>query len=227
MRRNKSRGRLFPKGGDDVAPPIVDTTPWPRSPPSGTTTQTPAIYVKVNSFLSMVDLNTNLNGMLPHAYHHGVYRCRHRQGPREKELPWCKEERRRRRKEEKKEEEEEAGGRGPAGPEAGQPGPRPARPVTGPVRPGPRTDPPRRQPGVVSTPTRWTFATFPVAARSLARFGPNRPVPGPVAARLTGFHGFDSTGTDPSRSTAYLFDPSRLVPLHKHLGHPLYSLDKI
>ncbi len=88
----------------DAAPPIVDATPWPRSPPSGPTTQTPAIYVKVNSFLSMVDLNTNLNGMLPHAYHHDVYRCRRRQGPREKELPWCKEERRRR-KEEKKEEE--------------------------------------------------------------------------------------------------------------------------
>jgi hypothetical protein len=96
-------------GGDDVAPPIVDATPWPRSPPSGPTTQTPAIYVKVNSFLSMIDLNTNLNGMLPHAYHHSVYRCRLRQGPREKELPWCKEERRRR-KEEKKDEEEEPGG---------------------------------------------------------------------------------------------------------------------
>ncbi|KAK1602152.1 hypothetical protein QYE76_017195 [Lolium multiflorum] len=84
----------------DAAPPIVDATPWPRSPPSGPTTQNPAIYVKVNSFLSMVNLNTNLNGMLPHAYHHCVYRYRHRQGPREKELPWCKEEGRRRMKEE-------------------------------------------------------------------------------------------------------------------------------
>src|SRR5215203_4881107 len=92
-----------------ASPPIVDDTPWPRSPPSGPTTQNPAIYVKVNSFLSMVDLNTNLNGTLPHAYHHDVYRCRRRQGPREKELPWCKEERRRR----MKEEEEEEGGRGP------------------------------------------------------------------------------------------------------------------
>ncbi|KAK1664825.1 hypothetical protein QYE76_052984 [Lolium multiflorum] len=31
----------------DAAPPIVDATPWPRSPPSGPTTQNPAIYVKV------------------------------------------------------------------------------------------------------------------------------------------------------------------------------------
>src|SRR5215212_6417443 len=73
-------------------PTIIDATPWPRSSPSGPTTQNPSIYVKVNSFLSMVNLNTNLNGMQPHAYHHCVYRCRHRQGPREKELPWCKEE---------------------------------------------------------------------------------------------------------------------------------------
>ncbi|KAK1617417.1 hypothetical protein QYE76_022934 [Lolium multiflorum] len=126
----------------DAALPIVDAAPWPRSPPSGPTTQTPAIYVKVNSFLSMVDLNTNLNGMLPHAYHHDVYRCRRRQGPREKEPPWCMEE-------EKKEEEEEEGGRGPAGQtgpqtrqpgaEAGQTGPQTGQPGAEAGQTGPQT----------------------------------------------------------------------------------------
>jgi hypothetical protein len=78
----ESRTTLPQGGGDDAgwlsdtstsrpssaAPPIVDATPWPTSPPSGPTTQTHAIYVKVNSFLSMGDLDITLDGLLPHAY---------------------------------------------------------------------------------------------------------------------------------------------------------------
>ena len=139
----------------------------------------------------MVDLNTNLNSMLLHAYHHCVYRCRHRQGPREKELPWCKEERRRRRKEEKKEEEEEAGGRGPAWPvqDLVRPDPQPGHPVPGPVNRAPN-----RIPCLVPEGDR-KLRKFPVGARSTGpRTGPPGHRPG-LTGSQTGLHGFDSTGT--------------------------------
>jgi hypothetical protein len=101
----------------------------------------------VNSFLSMIDLNTNLNGTLPHAYHHDVYRCRRRQGPREKEPPWCMEEGRRRREEEEKEEEEEEGGTGRPAQRPVRPGHRPDRPAQSLVRPGHRPGAPRHRTG--------------------------------------------------------------------------------
>jgi hypothetical protein len=129
----ESRTTLPQGGGDDAgwlsdttasrpssaAPPIVDATPWSRSPTSGPTTQTPAIYVKVNSFLSTLDLVNTLDGMLPHVGVLHVIRYKSHRGTGGKELPWCKEEGRRRRKEEK----EEEGGGGPAGPESGPTGP--------------------------------------------------------------------------------------------------------
>jgi hypothetical protein len=62
-----------------------------------------AIHDKVNSILSVVDLNTHLNGILPHAHIRYVIRCKRQQGPIEEELQWCKEERRR--KEKRREEE--------------------------------------------------------------------------------------------------------------------------
>jgi hypothetical protein len=52
---------------DDVAPPNDDPTPWLRGPPSGPTTRTQAIHDKVNSILSTLDLDTTLDGVLPHS----------------------------------------------------------------------------------------------------------------------------------------------------------------
>jgi hypothetical protein len=51
----------------DVAPPKDDTTPRPTSPPSGpmTRARVKALHEKVNSILSMLDLDTTLDGMLP------------------------------------------------------------------------------------------------------------------------------------------------------------------
>ena len=116
-----------------ASPPIVDATPWPRSPPSGPTSQTPAIYVKVNSFLSKLDLVNTLDGMLPHVGVLHVIRYKSHRGTGEKEPTWCMEEGRRRREEEEKEEEEEEGGTG--------------RPAQRPVRPGHRPGAPRHRTG--------------------------------------------------------------------------------
>ena len=184
MRRNKSRGRLFPKGGgDDVAPPNDDTTPWPRSPPSGPTSRTPTIYVKVNSILSMVDLNTNLNGMLPHAYYRCVIRCQRRQGPIEKELPWCKEEGRRRREERRRKEERRSSCRSrtrPTGSLAGPPGPWAGQTgfLTGSA--GRNRIPDRCHPEAVQG----LREPRPVTVRPSIRFGPGGPAPDPVRPAL-------------------------------------------
>ena len=76
---------------NDVAPPNDDATPWPRNPPSGPTTRTYALYVKVNSILSTLDLDTTLDGVLPHSYMSCVTRYELRQGSGEEEaLTWCK-----------------------------------------------------------------------------------------------------------------------------------------
>jgi hypothetical protein len=57
------------RGGDDIAPPKVDTTPSPTSPPSGPMTQdrVKALHDKVNTILSTLDLDTTLDGVLPHS----------------------------------------------------------------------------------------------------------------------------------------------------------------
>ena len=210
-------------GGDDVAPPNDDTTPWPRSPPSGPTSRTPTIYVKVNSILSMVDLNTNLNGMLPHAYYRCVIRCQRRQGPIEKELPWCKEERRRRRKEEKKKEEGKKRGEDPAGPGPGRPDPWPDHPVTGPA------DRAARRLRPVETGSQ----TGAIRKQSRGSGSPARSPSGPAS-------GLDRVGRPQTRSDRppdrisrvcldqiflgrlflYLFDLRRPVTLYKCPGRP-------
>src|SRR4051812_779671 len=69
LRRLKSRGRLFPKGGADVARPTDAPTSPPTSPPSGpmTRARTKILQAKVNSLLSSCDFNTSLDGLLLHA----------------------------------------------------------------------------------------------------------------------------------------------------------------
>src|SRR5215217_3431671 len=94
MRRNKSRGRLSPKGGgDDVAPLANDTTSRPTSPPSGpmTRARAKALHDKVNSLLTTLDLDTPLDGMLPHAETLCVIRYMEHQDHGEDETPWSRE----------------------------------------------------------------------------------------------------------------------------------------
>ena len=57
--------------------------------------------------------------------------------------------------------------------------------------------------------------------------GPDHPVTGPVRPAPNRIARVRLDRNGPSRSTTYLFDPSCLVCLYKHLGHPLSSLDKI
>src|SRR3954469_9291631 len=64
MMNMESRGRLFLKGGDDVARPTVVTTSW--SPTYAKSSWTP----KVNPFLYASPLPTLLNGMLLHTPSH-------------------------------------------------------------------------------------------------------------------------------------------------------------
>jgi hypothetical protein len=136
------------------------------------------MHDKVNSLLYTLDLDTTLDGLLPHAYifmslginlvkgRRGVTSMVQRakegkrslhQGARKK-----KEERRRRRKEERKEEEEETGGRGPAGPEAVQTGPQAGQAGPRTSQTGSQTGSTPATTGVVPTPNRKTFANFPV-----------------------------------------------------------------
>src|SRR5215216_3688560 len=69
LRRLKSRGRLFPKGGADAARPTdapISTTP---SPPRGPMTRARAklLQAKVKSLLSSCDFGIPLDGLLLHA----------------------------------------------------------------------------------------------------------------------------------------------------------------
>ncbi|KAK1628064.1 hypothetical protein QYE76_002379, partial [Lolium multiflorum] len=65
----ESRTTLSQGGGDDAGWPSVTSSPRPTSPPSGpmTRARAKAIHDKVNSLLTTLDLDTPLDGMLPHA----------------------------------------------------------------------------------------------------------------------------------------------------------------
>src|SRR5215216_7831867 len=71
LRRLKSQGRLFPKGGGaDAARPTTATTSTPTSSPSGPMTRARAklLQAKVNSLLSLCDFDTPLDGLLLHTH---------------------------------------------------------------------------------------------------------------------------------------------------------------
>src|SRR3954471_6256694 len=71
LRRLKSRGRLFPKGGGaDAARPTDAPPSTTPSPPSGPMTRALAklLQAKVNSLLSLCDFDTPLNGLLLHTH---------------------------------------------------------------------------------------------------------------------------------------------------------------
>ncbi|KAK1602202.1 hypothetical protein QYE76_018186 [Lolium multiflorum] len=65
----ESRTTLSQGGGDDAAPPKVDTTSRPTSPPRGpmTRARAQALRQEVNSLLSTYDFDTPLDGLLLHA----------------------------------------------------------------------------------------------------------------------------------------------------------------
>src|SRR3954467_1437856 len=70
LRRLKSRGRLFPKGGGaDAARPTDAPPSTTHSPPSGPMTRAQAklLQAKVNSLLSSCDFGLPLDGLLLHA----------------------------------------------------------------------------------------------------------------------------------------------------------------
>src|SRR5215216_5803421 len=71
LRRLKSQGRLFPKGGGaDAARPTTATTSTPTSSPSGPMTRARAklLQAKVNSLLALCDFDTPLDGLLLHTH---------------------------------------------------------------------------------------------------------------------------------------------------------------
>ncbi|KAK1602109.1 hypothetical protein QYE76_017152 [Lolium multiflorum] len=89
----ESRTTLSQGGGDDAGWPSVTSSPRPTSPPSGpmTRARAKAIHDKVNSLLTTLDLDTPLDGMLPHAETLCVIRYMEHQGPGKDETSWSRE----------------------------------------------------------------------------------------------------------------------------------------
>ncbi|KAK1648993.1 hypothetical protein QYE76_066798 [Lolium multiflorum] len=126
---------------DDVAPLANDTTSRPTSPPSGpmTRARAKAIHDKVNSLLTTLDLDSPLDGMLPHAETLCVIRYMEHQDPGEDETSWSREGEEQRNlemnmkpKPPSPEERQGRGGRWPVQ-DPVRPDPRPDAPATGPV----------------------------------------------------------------------------------------------
>ncbi|KAK1628063.1 hypothetical protein QYE76_002378 [Lolium multiflorum] len=116
--------------------PSVTSSPRPTSPPSGpmTRARAKAIHDKVNSLLTTLDLDTPLDGMLPHAETLCVIRYMEHQGPGKDETSWSREGEEQQNLEMNMEPK-------PTSPEERQ-GRKGRWPVTGPVRPAPRPDAP-------------------------------------------------------------------------------------
>jgi hypothetical protein len=200
----KQPGEWMENKNTDVAPVTDVATPWPKSPPSGPSTLTHATRDKVNSFLSILDLVNTLDGMLPHVGMLYVIRYESHRGPERRNTHGARKQGKGRgaihhgaRKKEEEEEEEEE--------EEGKRRRRLAGPEPGWT--GPTTGLSGCRP--VDRPQDRT-------TRSQARS--DRP--------QTGSDGNDSPSCL-SYPLAYLFGPSWLVPLYKHLGPLLYPLDKI
>jgi hypothetical protein len=77
----------------DAGWPSVTSSPRPTSPPSGpmTRARAKAIHDKVNSLLTSLDLDTPLDGMLPHAETLCVIRYVEHQDHGEDVTPWSRE----------------------------------------------------------------------------------------------------------------------------------------
>ncbi|KAK1608011.1 hypothetical protein QYE76_031684 [Lolium multiflorum] len=164
------------QGGDDAGWPSDTSSPRPTSPPSGpmTRARAKAIHDKVNSLLTSLDLDTPLDGMLPHAETLCVIRYVEHQDHGEDVTPWSREGKEQliekmyteldpkspqERKEETGSDQSEPGDRLPTGPPAGIPA-RPGhrsqpdyQPVPSGQHPGLGTSSGRSQPGQTDRPT--------------------------------------------------------------------------
>ncbi|KAK1628431.1 hypothetical protein QYE76_002746 [Lolium multiflorum] len=89
----ESRTTLSQGGGDDAGWPSDTSSPRPTSPPRGpmTRAQVKALHDKVNSLLTSLDLDTPLDGMLPHAETLCVIRYVEHQDHGEDDTPWSRE----------------------------------------------------------------------------------------------------------------------------------------
>ncbi|KAK1595912.1 hypothetical protein QYE76_018334 [Lolium multiflorum] len=132
----KKKERVFEEG--DLV--WVTSSPRPTSPPSGpmTRARAKAIHDKVNSLLTTLDLDTPLDGMLPHAETLCVIRYMEHQGPGKDETSWSREGEEQQNLEMNMEPK-------PTSPEERQ-GRKGRWPVQDPVRPAPRPDAPVRDP---------------------------------------------------------------------------------
>ncbi|KAK1596216.1 hypothetical protein QYE76_018555 [Lolium multiflorum] len=186
----ESRTTLSQGGGDDAGWPSVTSSPRPTSPPSGpmTRARAKAIHDKVNSLLTSLDLDTPLDGMLPHAETLCVIRYVEHQDHGEDVTPWSREGEEQLSKkmyteldpkspEERK--EEKTDGRSRTRSDRA-----PDRATRLRIRStGRLTGPPGSQPGYQPVPSGQhpgASGPRPVGARSQARSGPDRPVTGPV-----------------------------------------------
>ncbi|KAK1595945.1 hypothetical protein QYE76_017398 [Lolium multiflorum] len=189
----ESRTTLSQGGGDDVAPLTNDSTSRPTSPPSGpmTRARVKALHDKVNSLLTSLDLDTPLDGMLPHAETLCVIRYVEHQDHGEDVTPWSREGEEQLSKkmyteldpkspEERK--EEKTDGRSRTRSDRA-----PDRATRLRIRStGRLTGPPGSQPGYQPVPSGQhpgASGPRPVGARSQARSGPDRPVTGPRRLR--------------------------------------------
>ncbi|KAK1617399.1 hypothetical protein QYE76_022916 [Lolium multiflorum] len=174
----------------DAGWPSVTSSPRPTSPPSGpmTRARAKAIHDKVNSLLTSLDLDTPLDGMLPHAETLCVIRYVEHQDHGEDVTPWSREGEEQLSKkmyteldpkspEERK--EEKTDGRSRTRSDRA-----PDRATRLRIRStGRLTGPPGSQPGYQPVPSGQhpgASGPRPVGARSQARSGPDRPVTGPV-----------------------------------------------
>ncbi|KAK1561506.1 hypothetical protein QYE76_007582 [Lolium multiflorum] len=186
----ESRTTLSQGGGDDVAPLTNDSTSRPTSPPSGpmTRARVKALHDKVNSLLTSLDLDTPLDGMLPHAETLCVIRYVEHQDHGEDVTPWSREGEEQliekmyteldpKSPQERKEEtgSDQSRTRSDRTPD---------RATRLRIRStGRLTGPPGSQPGYQPVPSGQhpgASGPRPVGARSQARSGPDRPVTGPV-----------------------------------------------
>ncbi|KAK1595911.1 hypothetical protein QYE76_018333 [Lolium multiflorum] len=187
----ESRTTLSQGGGDDAGWPSVTSSPRPTSPPSGpmTRARAKAIHDKVNSLLTTLDLDTPLDGMLPHAETLCVIRYMEHQGPGKDETSWSREGEEQQNLEMNMEPK-------PTSPEERQ-GRKGRWPVQDPVRPAPRPDAPVRDPVNrtqtgpapsyrTTTGPRTGFFAESRLATGRPDPGPDSPVTGPIGPH-TGF----------------------------------------
>ncbi|KAK1595956.1 hypothetical protein QYE76_059203 [Lolium multiflorum] len=212
----------------DVAPLTNDSTSRPTSPPSGpmTRARVKALHDKVNSLLTSLDLDTPLDGMLPHAETLCVIRYVEHQDHGEDVTPWSREGEEQLSKkmyteldpkspEERK--EEKTDGRSRTRSDRA-----PDRATRLRIRStGRLTGPPGSQPGYQPVPSGQhpgASGPRPVGARSQARSGPGPPGHRPGERKCNP----EQSGPDPGQPAARPADPVQ-TPVNRPHNRPSRS----